>query len=173
MKTTAPFTTSSRGLTLLLCKMGTENFLTRWWWGSNRSVHTKVLVIAWLYINRNCHPHFVLPGGCRIENLGLGASKTCSPCTLPLPPTFQPSFNLPFILLFLQIFCGLPLSQKWFLYPIIPQLSFLLSSQTVLPDSVTPFLGIHPQEMPGHMPRGPHTGMFITVISIIPKFWTT
>lgn len=152
MKTTAPFTTSSRGLTLLLCKMGTENFLTRWWWGSNGSVHTKVLVIAWLYINHNCHPHFVLPGGCRIENLGLGASKTCSPCTLPLPPPFQPNFNLPFIFLFLQILCGLPWSQKWFLYPIIPQLSFLLPSQTVLPESVTPLLGIHPQEMPDTCP---------------------
>lgn len=135
-------------------------------------MHTKVLVIAWLYINRNCHPHFVVPGGCRIENLGLGASKTCSPCTRPLPPTFQPSFNLPFILFFLQILCGLPLARNDFSTRSYHS-SFLLSSQTVLPDSVTPLLGIHPQEMPGHMPRGPHTGMVITVLSIIPKFWTT
>ena len=40
------FAASSPGLTLFLCKMGTETFLARWWGGS--AVHIKALVTAWL-----------------------------------------------------------------------------------------------------------------------------
>ena len=41
------FARSSPGLTLSLCKMGTETFLARWWWGSD--VHIKTLIITWLH----------------------------------------------------------------------------------------------------------------------------
>lgn len=86
----------------------------------------------------------------------------CSP-SFPLPPAFQPSFNLPFISLLLQTLCRLPFHQKWFLYLTTPWLSSLLSSQTVLTDSATPLLGICLWMMPGQLPRGPHARIFITL----------